>query len=42
MGVSVLADMPGHRSHVGTVNIEKHDLLYQQAKDWLDGKSLNV
>ncbi|KAJ6108658.1 hypothetical protein N7523_009981 [Penicillium sp. IBT 18751x] len=42
MGVSVLKDMPGHRRHVGTVNGEKHDLLYQQAKDWLDGKSLDV
>ncbi|OQE16902.1 hypothetical protein PENFLA_c026G02105 [Penicillium flavigenum] len=42
MGVSVLTDMPGHRRHVGTVNAEKHDLLYQQAKDWLDGKCLNV
>lgn len=42
MGVEVLLDMPGHRRHVGTQNLEKHDLLYWQAKDWLDGKSIDV
>ncbi|KAL4953477.1 hypothetical protein BDW69DRAFT_200153 [Aspergillus filifer] len=42
MGVEVLRDMPGHRRHVGTVNGEKHDLLYRLAKDWLDGKAVDV
>ncbi|KAJ5618434.1 hypothetical protein N7528_007077 [Penicillium herquei] len=42
MGVSVLKDLPGHRRHVGTVNGEKHDLLYHQAKDWLDGKNIDI
>lgn len=42
MGVTVLTDMPGHRRHVGTTNGEKHDLLYRLAKDWLDGKSIDV
>jgi len=42
MGVKVLLDMPGHRRQVGTENLEKHDLLYWQAKSWLDGKGLDV
>lgn len=42
MGVKVLMDMPGHRRHVGTVNLEKHDLLYRQAKSWLEGNGLDV
>jgi len=42
MGITVLPDMPGHRRHVGTKNGDKHDLLYQLAKDWLDGKSIIV
>ena len=36
MGVTVLRDMPGHRRDVGTACEDKHDLLYQQAKDWLN------
>ncbi|KAK7429109.1 hypothetical protein QQZ08_004324 [Neonectria magnoliae] len=40
MGVTVLADMPGHRRHVGTPNLEKHDLLYWQAKSWVEGKGV--
>ncbi|RYC80578.1 hypothetical protein BFJ63_vAg16538 [Fusarium oxysporum f. sp. narcissi] len=32
MGVRVLMDMPGHRRHIGTVNLEKHDELYGLAK----------
>ncbi|KAL4911346.1 hypothetical protein BDW74DRAFT_164871 [Aspergillus multicolor] len=42
MGVKVLRDMPGHRRHVGTVNGEKHDLLYRLAKDWLAGKDIRI
>jgi hypothetical protein len=42
MGVKVLRDMPGHRRHVGTVNGEKHDLLYRLAKEWLDGKDIDM
>ncbi|KAK7408072.1 hypothetical protein QQX98_009787 [Neonectria punicea] len=42
MGVTVLADMPGHRRHVGTPNLEKHDLLYRQAKSWVEGKGIDV
>ncbi|CBF87308.1 hypothetical protein AN9274.2 [Aspergillus nidulans FGSC A4] len=42
MGVKVLQDMPGHRRHAGTLSGEKHDLLYRLAKDWLDGKEIDV
>lgn len=42
MGVKVARDMPGHRRHVDPPAGEKHDLLYRQAKDWLDGKALDV
>ncbi|KAI0552337.1 hypothetical protein F4679DRAFT_86873 [Xylaria curta] len=42
MGVTVLKDLPGHRRHVGTVNGQKHDLLYQQAKAWLDGNEVQI
>ncbi|TPX16597.1 uncharacterized protein E0L32_012418 [Thyridium curvatum] len=42
MGVKVLTDMPGHRRHVSTQNLEKHDLLYWQAKDWLEGRNLDI
>ena len=42
MGVNVSKDMPGHRRHAGTAPGEKHDLLYRQGKDWLDGKPIEV
>lgn len=42
MGVSVLLDMPGHRRHVGTVNLEKHDLLYWLAKKFLEGEDIEM
>lgn len=42
MGVTVLKDMPGHRRHVGTPNGEKHDLLYRQAKAWLEGENFDI
>ncbi|KAH1296309.1 hypothetical protein KXV78_005101 [Aspergillus fumigatus] len=41
MGVAVLRDMPGHRRHSG-VSGEKHDRLYRLAKDWLDGKDIEI
>ncbi|KAG2419164.1 hypothetical protein HFD88_002269 [Aspergillus terreus] len=37
MGITILRDLPGHRRHVGTVSLEKHDLLYRLAKEWLEG-----
>lgn len=40
MGVKVLLDLPGHRREGSTINGQKHDLLYFQAKDWMDGKDV--
>lgn len=45
MGVHVRTDMPGHNrekhSEKGSsIVAEKHDLLYWQAKDWLDGNNI--
>jgi hypothetical protein len=42
MGVHVLMDMPGHRRHLNTKNLEKHNQLYWQAKSWLEGKGFDV
>ncbi|GME41178.1 probable pathogenesis associated protein Pep2 [Neofusicoccum parvum] len=42
MGVKVLMDMPGHRRDVGTPNGEKHDVLYRQAKAWVEGKEIDI
>ena len=37
MNVEVRLDLPGHNREKGTINGEKHDLLYWQAKQWLEG-----
>ncbi|KAI5847961.1 hypothetical protein DFP73DRAFT_360589 [Morchella snyderi] len=43
MGVKVMRDMPGHRSEAaGSVAAEKHDLLYVQAKQWLQGEEMDI
>ncbi|KAJ5653052.1 hypothetical protein N7490_000055 [Penicillium lividum] len=42
MGVEVLKDMPGHNRHKGTPAGEKHDLLYRQAKAWLNGEDIEI
>ncbi|KAE8326307.1 hypothetical protein BDV39DRAFT_193802 [Aspergillus sergii] len=42
MGVKVLMDMPGHNRHKGTPAGEKHDLLYMQAKSWLEGEDIEI
>ncbi|KAG5654848.1 hypothetical protein KAF25_002880 [Fusarium avenaceum] len=42
MGIKVLMDMPGHRRHIGTVNLEKHDELYWLAKRWLEGEPIEI
>jgi SnoaL-like domain len=46
MGVKVLRDMPGHRREKGVeggsrVAGEKHDLLYWQAKTWVEGGEID-
>ncbi|GFF55617.1 uncharacterized protein ATEG_07673.1 [Aspergillus udagawae] len=40
MGVKVLLDLPGHRREGSSVNGQKHDLLYVQARDWVEGKDV--
>lgn len=41
MGVKVIRDLPGHRREVGsTVNGDKHDALYRQIKQWMDGEDI--
>ena len=47
MGVKVLLDLPGHRREKGVAGGsiacgEKHDLLYWQCKQWLDGDELTI
>ncbi|EKG14434.1 hypothetical protein MPH_08423 [Macrophomina phaseolina MS6] len=42
MGIKVLTDMPGHRRHAGTPNGQKHDLLYKQAKAWVEGEDVDI
>lgn len=41
MGVKVVRDLPGHRRDVGTINGAKHDTLYLQIKEWMDGKDID-
>ena len=42
MGVKVLLDLPGHRREPDTINGKKHDDLYWQAKDWVEGKHVDI
>lgn len=42
MGVKVMLDMPGHRNEGGSVTGLKHDLLYVQAKQWLEGEEMDI
>lgn len=42
MGVEVLRDMPGHRRENDNANGQKHDLLYWQCKQWLDGEAVDI
>ncbi|KAF2668551.1 PEP2-like protein [Microthyrium microscopicum] len=42
MEVKVLKDMPGHRRNTGTRNGEKHDLLYDMSRRWVEGEDIEV
>lgn len=42
MGIVVIKSLPGHRREIGTVNREKHDMLYRQIKAWMDGENIDV
>jgi hypothetical protein len=41
MGVAIIKDMPGHNRHKDTPSGDKHDLLYRQAKAWLEGENVD-
>ncbi|KAL9073921.1 MAG: hypothetical protein Q9157_004567 [Trypethelium eluteriae] len=43
LGVKVLRDLPGHRIDVvaGTESGKKHDVLYWQAKSWVEGGDID-
>ena len=47
MGVKVLLDMPGHRREKGVEGGskacgEKHDQVYWQAKQWVEGQDVEI
>lgn len=42
MGIKVILDLPGHRREGANINGQKHDLLYRQAKDWVEGKNIDI
>ncbi|KAK4993109.1 hypothetical protein LTR50_000595 [Elasticomyces elasticus] len=42
MGIKVILDLPGHRREGENVNGRKHDLLYRQCRDWLEGKDVEI
>lgn len=47
MGATVLLDMPGHRREKGVpqgsiIAGEKHDLLYWQCKEWVEGAEIEI
>ncbi|KAH6716418.1 pathogenesis associated protein Pep2 [Leptodontidium sp. 2 PMI_412] len=42
MGVKVMLDMPGHRREPDTPSGAKHDLLYLQCKQWVEGDEVDI
>jgi hypothetical protein len=42
MGVKVMLDMPGHRREPDTASGKKHDLLYWQCKQWVEGEEVDI
>ena len=42
MGVKVILDLPGHRREGKNVNGKKHDMLYYQAKEWVEGRDIEI
>ncbi|KAK3676652.1 hypothetical protein LTR78_003427 [Recurvomyces mirabilis] len=40
MGITISKDLPGHARDGGTINGSKHDLLYEQAVQWLAGEDI--
>jgi len=41
-GFDVIKDLPGHRIDADSPTGKKHDLLYMQCKQWLDGDDVQV
>ncbi|PGG95958.1 hypothetical protein GX51_08061 [Blastomyces parvus] len=41
-GIEVVKDMPGHRRDAGSVNGDKHDMLYMLCKGWVEGEDLEI
>jgi hypothetical protein len=42
MGAKVMRDMPGHRREGSNPCGKKHDQLYIQCKDWVEGKEVDI
>lgn len=42
MGVKVMLDMPGHRREPETPSGKKHDQLYWQCKQWVEGEDVEI
>ena len=42
MGVKVMTDMPGHRREPHTPSGKKHDQLYWQCKQWVEGEVVDI
>lgn len=42
MGVKVMLDMPGHRREPDTPSGKKHDQLYWQCKEWVEGGDVDI
>ncbi|KAF2219197.1 hypothetical protein BDZ85DRAFT_243836 [Elsinoe ampelina] len=43
LGIKCVYDLPSHRREAGTtINGEKHDMLYRQIKQWIDGENVEI
>ncbi|KAJ9294398.1 hypothetical protein DTO271G3_6973 [Paecilomyces variotii] len=42
MGIKVMLDMPGHRREDDNINGQKHDALYWQCKQWVEGEQVEI
>ncbi|KAG8625923.1 hypothetical protein KVT40_006324 [Elsinoe batatas] len=43
LGIKCVYDLPSHRREAGTtINGEKHDMLYRQIKQWMDGENVEI
>jgi hypothetical protein len=42
MNVKIMLDMPGHRREGSSPCGKKHDTLYMQCKDWVEGRNVDI